>query len=181
MSQLSTKRPDSPRRRAGYDLLTGQTSRSVEPKTRRFLPTCLVLSLLVPALALVLTGCGGLIGDFTMATTKNVSMDSPHQRVGKTEAQEGKIFSPPSLKIVVDKALDNAGPEATYLTNVRIHQKVFLFWTQMRVEGEAWAPSGTTSQVDPTEEVYHLETTEDGVFMVSSTDRSKREEVFIAR
>jgi hypothetical protein len=137
--------------------------------------------LLVPFAAIALSGCGGLIGDFTMATTKNVSMDTAHQRVGKTEAAQGKIFAPPSLKLVVDEALENAGPEATYLTNVRIHQKVFLFWTQMRVEGEAWAPTDAVSQADPTQEVYHLETTENGVFLVSSKDKTKREKVFIAR
>jgi hypothetical protein len=51
----------------------------------------------------------------------------------------------------------------------------------MRVEGEAWAPADAVSQADPTQEVYHLETTEDGVFLVSSTDKTKREKVFIAR
>jgi len=116
-----------------------------------------------------------------MATTKTVSMDAPHQRVGKTKAAQGKIFNPPNLQLVVDEALENAGPEAACITNVRIHQRVFLFWTQMRIEGEAWALADGVSQADPTQGVYHLETTEDGVFLVSSTDTTKREEVFIAR
>jgi hypothetical protein len=139
----------------------------------------LFATLLVLFFATTLTGCGGLIGDFTMATTKNVSMDTAHQRIGKTEAAQGKIFAPPSLKLVVDEALENAGPEAAYLTNVRIHQTTFLFWTQMRVEGEAWAPTSAVSQADPAQEVYYLETSEDGVFLVSSTNEMKREEVFV--
>ena len=149
--------------------------------TQLFASKRFLTALLVPLVALTLSGCGGLIGDFTMATTKNVSMDSAHQRMGKTEAAQSKIFTTPSLKLVVDEALDNAGPEATYLTNVRIHQKMFFFWTQMRVEGEAWAPTGAVSDAAPNPEVYHLETTEDGVFLVSSTDETKREKVFIAR
>lgn len=139
----------------------------------------LLLIALVPLAAVVLAGCGGLIGDFTMATTKNVSMDTAHQRVGKTEAAQGKVFTPPSLKLVVDEALDNAGPNATYLTNVRIHQRVFLFWTQMRVEGEAWAPASSASRTDPQAgDLYDVERTEDGVFLVSRADEAKRVKVF---
>ena len=136
------------------------------------------LLLLVPFVALTLSGCSGLMGDFTMATTKNVSMDETHQRVGKTEGEHGKVFTTPSLKLAVDRALDNAGPEATYLTNVRIHHTYFWFWSKMRVTGEAWAPSGTVSDADS--EVYRLETTADGRFLVSE-DGSDRIEVFRVR
>lgn len=138
----------------------------------------LPIFLLLPFVVLGLTGCSGLLGDFTMATTKNVSMTESHQRVGKTEGEHGKLFSPPSLKLAVDEALDNAGPEATYLTNVRIHHTAFMFWSKMRVEGEAWAPEGTLSEMDGP--AYHLETTDGGQFLVSE-DGSDRIEVFHVR
>jgi len=138
----------------------------------------LPIFLLLPFVVLGLTGCSGLLGDFTMATTKNVSMTDTHQRIGKTEGKDGKVFSPPSLKLAVDQALDNAGPEATYLTNVRIHHTSFMFWSRMRVEGEAWAPEGTLSEADGP--AYHLERTDAGQFLVSE-DGSDRIEVFHVR
>lgn len=138
--------------------------------------------LIVPLLALSLTGCTGLIGDFTMATTKNVSMDESHQRIGKTEGAHGKFFTSPSLKLAVDQALENAGPEATYLTNVRIHNTFFWFWSKMRVEGEAWAPSDMISNADASSsEVYRLEVTETGQQYLVSADGSDRIEVFAGR
>jgi hypothetical protein len=144
--------------------------------------TRLLFLLLVPLLVLSLSGCTGLIGDFTMATTKNVSMDDSHQRIGQTEGEHGKFFTSPSLKLAVDQALENAGPEATYLTNVRIHHTAFMFWNKMRVEGEAWAPSGALSNADASgSEVYRLEVTETGQQYLVSEDGSDRIEVFAVR
>lgn len=135
--------------------------------------------LLVPLVALSLTGCTGLIGDFTMATTKNVSMEKEHQRLGKAEGEHGKIFSSPSLKLAVDRALENAGPEATYLTNVRIHNTFFMFWQKMRVEGEAWAPADQMAE-NTAGDTYRLQVTETGKYLVSA-DGTERLKVFAAR
>jgi len=134
---------------------------------------------LIPLVALSLTGCTGLIGDFTMATTKNVSMDQEHQRLGKAEGEHGKLFSSPSLKLAVDRALEHAGPEATYLTNVRIHNTFFLFWSKMRVEGEAWAPADRMA-AKATGDIYHLQVTETGKYLVNA-DGTERLKVFASR
>ena len=101
-----------------------------------------------------------------------------HQRVGKTEGQHGKVFSPPSLKLAVDQALENAGPEAAYLTNVRIHNTSFLFWSRMRVEGEAWAPAESVANADGP--VYYLETT-DGTSYLVREDGGEKIKVFGGR
>jgi hypothetical protein len=82
------------------------------------------------------------------------------------------------LKFAVGQALENAEPEATYLTNVRIHSTAFLFWSRMRVEGEAWSPAESVADAEGA--VYHLETTEASSFLVTE-DGSDRIEVFNVR
>lgn len=129
-----------------------------------------ILSLFL--IVFLLTGCSSLIGDFTIVSTKNVGMDTEYQRVGSTAGSDGALFGAPSLKIAVDNALDGAGPDAAYLTNARIFDVFYPFYSQIKVEGDAWAPV-TSSSADS--ETYRLQETKDGKFLVSEDGSDKIE------
>ena len=126
---------------------------------------------------LLLAGCSSRIGDFTTVSTKNVNMDAEYQRVGSAEGADGALFFlSPDMKLAVDNALDSAGTGAVYLTDARIFAVSYPFYSQIKVEGDAWAPA-TSSSADS--ETYRLQETEDGKFLVSE-DGSEKIEVLNA-
>lgn len=131
--------------------------------------------LLVVAAAL-LSGCATRIGDFTMVTTQNVNMGQEYQKVGSTTGEDGGFFQSPDMKLAVDQALENAGSNATYITNARIFRVTGIpFWQKMRVTGDAWAPVSAAEADNVEGKVYHLKTTDAGKFLVSEdgTDKVK--------
>lgn len=124
--------------------------------------------------AVLAVGCTTRIGDFTTVSTKNVDMNSQYQQVGSTEGTDGAFFGQPDMKTAVDNALENSDASAKYLTNARIYTTQYPLYTKVTVEGDAWVPS---SGADAGGEIYRLETTEEGKFLVSE-DGSEKIKVF---
>jgi uncharacterized protein YceK len=132
-------------------------------------------------LAVLLSGCTTRVADFTIASTKNVSMEQQYQRIGSTEGDDTGWFTPADMKLAVDQALTNAGSSAAYLTNVRVMAgSVIPFQSKFTVTGDAWAPVNSASADNVDGEVYELKKTENGKFLVSE-DGSKKVKVFGAR
>lgn len=124
---------------------------------------------------LLVAGCSSRIGDFTTVSTKNVDMNAEYQKVGTTEGSDGAvIIGQPDLKTAVDNALENAEANAKYLTNARIIGTTYPFYSEITVEGDAWEP---VSGADAEGEVYRLEETEKGKFLISE-DGSEKIKVF---
>ncbi|MBB4088244.1 hypothetical protein [Salinibacter ruber] len=132
-------------------------------------------SLTVLLAVLFVTGCSSRIGDFTTVSTKNVNMNAEYQKVGSTEGSDGAVLiGQPDLKTAVDNALENAGSDTRYLTNARIIGTSYPFYSKITVEGDAWKP---VSGADAEGEVYRLEKTKKGKFLISE-DGSEKIEVF---
>lgn len=124
---------------------------------------------------LLMSGCSSRIGDFTTVSTKNVNMDTEYQRVGKAEGSDGAFFFlNPDMKLAVDEALESVGSNVRYLTDARIFIVNYPFYSQIKVEGDAWEPVNSASADG---ETYRLQNTEQGQFMVSK-DGSERVEVY---
>lgn len=119
----------------------------------------------------LVTGCTTRIGDFTTVSTKNVSMNEEYQKAGSTEGSDGTfLFGQPDMKTAVDNALENADSNARYLTNARILGTSYPFYSKITVEGDAWVP---VNGADAEGEVYQLEKTEEGRFLVSEDGTEK--------
>lgn len=132
-----------------------------------------ILSVLL--MTFFLAGCSNLIGDFTIASTKNVGFGQEYNQMGKTEGSDSIwLLGNPDMKIAVDNALENAGQNARYLTNVRIERTAYFGYVKLTVTGDAWAPSNMS---DADGETYRLERTEEGAVLVSE-DGSERVELF---
>lgn len=120
---------------------------------------------------LLVAGCSSRIGDFTTVSTKNVDMNAEYQKVGSTEGSDGAIIiGEPDLKTAVDNALENADANAKYLTNARIVGTSYPFYSEITVEGDAWGPA---SGADAEGEVYRLEKTKKGKFLISEDGSEK--------
>jgi hypothetical protein len=65
----------------------------------------------VAVLALGLTSCNQRFMDFTVISSKNVTLRLPDDAKGpRTTGKEMKMCTSPMLKGAVDKAIENAGP-----------------------------------------------------------------------
>jgi len=94
-------------------------------------------------LMLLFTGCINRIGDFTIASTKNINIKSETFKVDTSHRTEGSdtiyiiVFIPTgtaNMKDAMDKAIDNA-PNAVGLTNVTVKQG---FWWIPFIYGQEW-------------------------------------------
>ena len=69
---------------------------------------------LIPVVAIVamgLSSCNQRLIDFTVISSKNVTMRLPDDAKGpRTTGKEMKMCGQPQLKGAVDKAIENAGP-----------------------------------------------------------------------
>lgn len=89
----------------------------------------LALGLLSAALA----GCSVRTGDFTLASTKNIPSLQTDKRV-TVEAEDCKLFTPPSLKEAVDNAIEKGRGNA--LVDAVLYAEVYpLFYNCYRVKG----------------------------------------------
>lgn len=94
--------------------------------------------------ALLSTGCAQRVADFTLASTKNVNLNSGNFVKGKrVQGEDSKIiiFVPlgtPSVKEAVDVAIEKE-PCAVALTNVTADSEFFAFifgYMKYKVEGD---------------------------------------------
>lgn len=61
--------------------------------------------------AVALSSCNQRLIDFTVISSKNVTLRLPNDAKGpRTEGKEMKMCTQPMLKAAVDKAIENAGP-----------------------------------------------------------------------
>lgn len=66
---------------------------------------------IVAVAALVLTSCNQRLIDFTVISSKNVTLRLPDDAKGpRSTGKEMKMCTQPMLKAAVDKAIENAGP-----------------------------------------------------------------------
>ncbi len=132
-----------------------------------FILACLVL----------FTGCTSRIADFTQVSTLNINTSEQYEKIGSTEGSHAQWFGAFDLKLAVDDALENAGSEATYLTNARIFTTSYILLprTKVTVTGDAWAPVSMSESNVPESERYAVEVTEEGRFLVNEdgSDRVK--------
>lgn len=104
--------------------------------------------LLVAVLVALFSGCSSKIGEFTIISTRNVSLDNPPVLIERSVSGSSmstmllgfKLFTP-DLREAVNDALDDY--EADFLTNVVIYERDWtILWLFGRegyvVKGDAW-------------------------------------------
>lgn len=95
--------------------------------------------LLIPAVAVValtLSSCNQRLLDFTVISSKNVTLRLPDDAKGpRTTGKEMKMCTAPQLKSAVDKAIENAGPGYDALIDGVVYQRNEFFRTGWVVEG----------------------------------------------
>jgi hypothetical protein len=95
----------------------------------------LVLPVLVVG-ALCLTSCQQRLLDFTVISSKNVTMRLPNEGKGpRTEGREMKTCTAPQLKAAVDKAIEKAGPGYDALIDGVVYQRNEIFRMGWVVQG----------------------------------------------
>ena len=71
----------------------------------------LILPALVVAISMSLTSCNTRLVDFTVISSKNVTLRLSEDGKGpRTEGRDMKFCGRPQLKEAIDKAIENAGP-----------------------------------------------------------------------
>jgi hypothetical protein len=87
--------------------------------------------------ALALTSCNQRLIDFTVISSKNVTLRLPNDAKGpRTEGKEVKMCTAPQLKSAVDKAIEKAGPGYDALIDGVVYQR----WEFIR---SGWVVQGT--------------------------------------
>jgi len=85
---------------------------------------------------LALTNCNQRLIDFTVISSKNVTLRLPEDGKGpRTQGKELKMCTQPMLKGAVDKAIENAGQGYDALIDGVIYQRNELFRYGWVVEG----------------------------------------------
>jgi len=85
---------------------------------------------------LALTNCNQRLIDFTVISSKNVTLRLPEDGKGpRTQGKEMKMCTQPMLKAAVDKAIENAGQGYDALIDGVIYQRNELFRAGWVVEG----------------------------------------------
>lgn len=94
---------------------------------------------IIPAVAvaaLVLSSCNQRLIDFTVISSKNVTLRLPDDGKGpRTTGKEMKMCTQPMLKSAVDKAIENAGPGYDALIDGVVYSRNELFRAGWVVEG----------------------------------------------
>jgi hypothetical protein len=91
---------------------------------------------IVAVLAMGLSSCNQRLIDFTVISSKNVSLRLPDDAKGpRTKGKEMKMCTAPMLKAAVDKAIENAGPGYDALIDGVVYQRNEFFRTGWVVEG----------------------------------------------
>jgi hypothetical protein len=87
--------------------------------------------------AVALSSCNQRLIDFTVISSKNVTLRLPNDAKGpRTEGKEMKMCTQPMLKAAVDKAIENAGPGYDALIDGVVSQR----WEVIRT---GWVVNGT--------------------------------------
>ena len=94
---------------------------------------------LIPVVAIVamgLSSCNQRLIDFTVISSKNVTMRLPDDAKGpRTTGKEMKMCGQPQLKGAVDKAIENAGPGYDALIDGVVSSRNEVFRMGWVVEG----------------------------------------------
>ncbi len=86
--------------------------------------------------ALALTSCQQRLLDFTVISSKNVTMRLPNEAKGpRTEGKEVKMCTAPQLKAAVDKAIEKAGPGYDALIDGVVYSRYEVFRQGWVVQG----------------------------------------------
>ncbi|MCW3076263.1 MAG: hypothetical protein JWO32_872 [Bacteroidetes bacterium] len=95
--------------------------------------------LIIPVAAiavLALSSCNQRLIDFTVISSKNVSLRLPDDAKGpRSTGKEMKMCSQPQLKAAVDKAIENAGPGYDALIDGVVYSRNEIFRMGWVVEG----------------------------------------------
>lgn len=95
--------------------------------------------LIIPVAAiaiLALTSCNQRLIDFTVISSKNVSLRLPDDAKGpRSTGKEMKMCTQPQLKAAVDKAIENAGPGYDALIDGVVYSRNEIFRMGWVVEG----------------------------------------------
>ncbi len=87
--------------------------------------------------AVALSSCNQRLIDFTVISSKNVTLRLPNDAKGpRTEGKEMKMCTQPMLKAAVDKAIENAGPGYDALIDGVVSSR----WEVIRT---GWVVNGT--------------------------------------
>jgi hypothetical protein len=94
---------------------------------------------IIPVVAIVALGlasCNQRLIDFTVISSKNVTLRLPDDGKGpRTKGKEMKMCTQPMLKSAVDKAIENAGPGYDALIDGVVSSRNEFFRTGWVVEG----------------------------------------------
>jgi hypothetical protein len=90
----------------------------------------------VAVAALALSSCNQRLIDFTVISSKNVSLRLPDDAKGpRATGKEMKMCTQPMLKSAVDKAIENAGPGYDALIDGVVYSRNEFFRQGWVVEG----------------------------------------------
>lgn len=93
-------------------------------------------SFLIFFVALAITSCTPRVIDYTIISSKNVTLRLPDEAKGpRTTGKDIKACSQPMLKTAVDKAIENAGPGYDALIDGTVQQYKGIFKTGWIIEG----------------------------------------------
>lgn len=85
---------------------------------------------------IALSSCNTRLIDFTVISSKNVTLRLPDDAKGpRTEGRDMKFCGKPELKEAVDKALENAGPGYDALIDGVVYQRSEVFRAGWVVQG----------------------------------------------
>jgi hypothetical protein len=85
---------------------------------------------------LIITSCNQRLIDFTVISSKNVTLRLPDDAKGpRTQGKDMKMCTQPMLKAAVDKAIENAGQGYDALIDGVIYSRNELFRVGWVVEG----------------------------------------------
>jgi hypothetical protein len=146
----------------------------------------------VTFLVFTLVGCTERIGDFTLASTKNVDIGGKYKKLeGRFTGEDVKgmlltiPLGQPSFKKAVDNCIE-AG-KGDLITDVVLDHTfcTAIVWGQQgfTVTGDVWAKASISDLINPGEEIYELQGSADGFSLVCATDpqRAVRVEYLVSR
>jgi hypothetical protein len=91
---------------------------------------------IMAVLAISISSCNQRLIDFTVISSKNVTLRLPDDGKGpRTTGKEMKMCTQPMLKNAVDKAIENAGPGYDALIDGVVSSRNEFFRTGWVVEG----------------------------------------------